>query len=191
VPRMEDVLDLYAEVAAAVADSGAPLVCFDERPVVLHDDAHPGQSCAPGYIAREDYEYVRRGTCVCLLSFAPAEGWRHVEVTEQRAAGNFARAMRHLADEVYPSASRIRVVQDNLSTHTPAAFYQTFPPEEARRLATRLELHYRPKHATWLNMAGCSHSVLSLDLPAYAFELLHKSRNLLEHALLLGQVLRI
>jgi len=105
---------------------------------VLHEDAHPGQPCAPGYVARQDYEYVRRGTCVCLLSFAPAEGWRHVEVTEHRAAGDFVPSMRHLTDEVYAEANRIRVVLDNLSTHTPAALYQTFPPEEARRLAERL-----------------------------------------------------
>jgi transposase len=158
---MEDVLDLYAEVAAAPPDPECPLVCFDERPVVLHEDAHPGQPCAPGRRAREDYEYVRRGTCVCLLSFAPAEGWRHVEVSEHRAAGDFAHAMRRLCDETYPEAVRVRVVLDNLSTHSAAALYQTFAPAEARRLAKKLEFHYTPKHASWLNMAEIELAVLS------------------------------
>ena len=158
---MEDVLDLYAEVASAPPDPLRPLVCFDERPVVLHEDAHPGQACAPGQRAREDYEYVRRGTCVCLLSFAPAEGWRHVEVSEHRAAGDFAHAMRRLCDEVYPQAHCIRVVLDNLSTHSAAALYQTFAPAEARRLARKLEFHFTPKHASWLNMAELELSVLS------------------------------
>lgn len=158
---MEDVLDLYAEAASAPADPARPLVCFDERPIVLHEDAQPGQPCAPGRVAREDYEYVRRGTCVCLLSFAPAQGWRHAEVREHRAAGDFALAMRHLCDEVYPEAECIRVVLDNLSTHTAAALYQTFPPAEARRLARKLEFHYTPKHASWLNMAEIELSVLS------------------------------
>ena len=158
---MEDVLDLYEEIANAPPDPTAPVICFDERPVVLHEDAHPGQSCAPGRTAREDYEYARRGTCVCLLSFAPAEGSRHVEVREHRAAGDFARAMQHLVGKVYPQAERIRVVLDNLSTHTAAALYQTFGPEEARRLAKRLEFHYTPKHASWLNMAELELAVLT------------------------------
>lgn len=158
---MEDVLDLYAEVASSPPDPRRPLVCFDERPLVLHEDAHPGQPLAPGQRAREDYEYIRRGTGVCLLSFAPAEGWRYVEVTEHRAAGDFARAMRHLCDEVYPEAERIRVVLDNLSTHSLAALYQSFPPAEARRLARKLEFHFTPKHASWLNMAELELSILS------------------------------
>lgn len=158
---MEDVLDLYAEVASRPPDPLRPLVCFDERPMVLHEDAHPGQPCAPGQRAREDYEYVRRGTCVCLLSFAPAEGWRHVEVSEHRAAGDFAHAMRRLCEETYPEATCIRVVLDNLSTHSAAALYQTFAPAEARRLAKKLEFHYTPKHASWLNMAELELSILS------------------------------
>ena len=158
---MEDVLDLYAEIAAAPPDPARPLVCFDERPVVLHEDAQPSQPCVPGKRAREDYEYIRRGTCVCLLSFAPAEGWRHVQVSEHRAAGDFAHAMRHLCDEVYPEAERIRVVLDNLSTHSAAALYQTFPPAEARRLARKIEFHFTPKHASWLNMAELELSILT------------------------------
>lgn len=157
---MEDVLDLYAEAAAA-PDPARPLVCFDERPLALHADAHPGQPCAPGQPAREDYEYVRQGTCCCLLSFAPFHGWRHVVVSAHRAHADFAHAMRRLADEDFPDAVVIRVVLDNLSTHTTAALYQTFAPAEARRIAARLEFHYTPKHASWLNIAELELAVLA------------------------------
>lgn len=159
---MEDVLDLYAE-AASTPDPRRPLVCFDERPVVLRADAHPDQPCTPGphgHPARIDYEYVRQGTGCCLLSFAPFDGWRHVTVAAHRANADFAHAMRHLVDEVYPDAVVIRVVLDNLSTHTAAALYQTFPPAEARRIAQKLEFHYTPKHASWLNMAELELAVL-------------------------------
>jgi hypothetical protein len=157
---MEDVLDLYAEAAAA-PDRRRPLVCFDERPLVLRADARPGRPCAPGAPARVDYEYVRQGTGCCLLSFAPFDGWRRVTVAARRANADFAHAMRRLVDEDYPDAEVIRVVLDNLSTHTAAALYQTFPPAEARRLAAKLEFHYTPKHASWLNMAELELSVLS------------------------------
>jgi DDE superfamily endonuclease len=154
--RMEDVLDLYAEPA----DPARPRVCFDERPVILHRDAHPSAPCVPGLPQRVDYEYVREGTCNCLLTFLPDTGERHVDVTAQRAAQDFARAMRWLAEERYPDAVVIRVVLDNLSTHTPAAFYQSFDAETARRLTQRLEFHYTPKHASWLNMAELELAVL-------------------------------
>ena len=154
--RMEDVLDLYA----APADPARPRVCFDERPVVLRGDARPGTPCAPGRAARVDYEYTREGGCNCLLCFAPDDGWRRVEVTARRAAGDFARAMRRLADERYPAADVIVLILDNLSTHTPAAFYQTFDAAEARRLTQRFEFHYTPRHASWLNMAEIELSIL-------------------------------
>jgi hypothetical protein len=156
---MEDVLDLY-EAAAADPDPRRPLVCFDERPLVLRADAHPGRPCAPGAPARVDYEYVRQGTGCCLLSFAPFHGWRHVAVAAHRANADFAHAMRRLVDEDFPDAVVIRVVLDNLSTHTAAALYQTFPPAEARRLAAKLEFHYTPKHASWLNIAELELAVL-------------------------------
>jgi hypothetical protein len=157
---MEDVLDLYAE-AASTPDATRPVVCFDERPMLLRADAHPGAPCAPGLPARVDYEYVRHGTACCLVAFAPHDGWRHVTVAAHRANADFAHAMRHLADECYPNATCIRVVLDNLSTHTTAALYQTFPPAEARRLAQKLEFHYTPKHASWLNMAELELAVLA------------------------------
>ena len=154
------MLDLYAEAARA-PDPARPLVCFDERPMALHADAHPGAPCAPGKPARVDYEYVRQGTCCCLLAFAPFDGWRHVTVSEHRANADFAHAMRHLADRCYPDAAVIGVVLDNLSTHSAAALYQTFAPDEARRLATKLEFHYTPTHASWLNMAELELAVLA------------------------------
>ena len=159
---MEDVLDLYTEAATATeaARRARPLVCFDERPVVLRADAYPSQPCAPGEPARVDYEYVRQGTGCCLVSFAPFDGWRRVTVAAHRANADFAHAMRRLADEDFPDAVVIRVVLDNLSTHTAAALYQTFPPAEARRLAARLEFHYTPRHASWLNMAELELAVL-------------------------------
>ena len=157
---MEDVLDLY-EAAATAPDPTRPIVCFDERPMLLRADAHPGQPCAPGQPARVDYEYVRQGTACCLIAFAPHDGWRHVTVAAHRANTDFAHAMRHLADACFPDAEVIRVVLDNLSTHTAAALYQTFPPAEARRLATKLEFHYTPKHASWLNMAELELAVLA------------------------------
>lgn len=155
--RMEDVLDLYA----APVDAARPLVCFDEQPVVLRSDPHPGVPCAPGHPARVDYEYGREGTCTCLLAVAPHEGWRHVDVRAHRANADFAHVLRGLAEERYPEAAVIRVVLDNLSTHSPAAFYQTFPPTEARRLTERFEFHYTPKHASWLNMAELEFAALT------------------------------
>lgn len=157
---MEDVLELYAE-AATTPDPSRPLVCFDERPLVLRADAHPGEPCATGRPARVDYEYVRQGTACCLLSFAPFDGWRHVTVAEHRANPDFAHAMQHLVDVDFPDATCIRVVLDNLSTHTAAALYQTFPPAEARRIARKLEFHYTPKHASWLNIAELELAVLA------------------------------
>lgn len=154
--RMEDVLDLYAEPY----DPRRPWVCFDEKPHQLLSDVRPPQPAAPGRAARVDYEYKREGMCNLFLVLDPHRAWRRVTVTAQRAAVDFAHQMRWLADEGYPEADVIRVVLDNLSTHTAAALYQAFAPEEARRLARRLEFHYTPKHASWLNMAEIEFSVL-------------------------------
>jgi hypothetical protein len=154
--RMEDVLDLYAEAP----DPTRPRVCFDERPILLHSEAHPAAPCTPGHPQRIDYEYVREGACTCLLSFLPDAGERHAEVSEHRTAQDFARVMRWLVDERYPEAAVIRVVLDNLSTHTPTALYQTFGAETARRLTRKLEFHYTPKRASWLNMAELELGIL-------------------------------
>jgi len=154
--RMEQVLDLYAEAP----DPRRPLVNFDEKPYQLLSHARPPLPVEPGQPERIDYEYKREGTCNLFLFLDRHRGWRHLDVTAQRTAVDFAHQMRWLVDEAYPQAEVIRVVLDNLNTHTPASLYQAFPPEEARRIAKRLEFHYTPKHASWLNMAEIEFSVL-------------------------------
>ena len=146
---MEDVLDLYEEEY----DPQYPTVCFDEKPISLVADVLPSHVLAPGIPARSDYEYQRNGTRNAFFFVEPLAGWRHVQVTLQRTKQDYARCMQWLVDEAYPDAAYIRVVQDNLSTHTPAALYDTFAPAEARRILRRLEFHFTPKHGSWLNMA--------------------------------------
>ena len=154
--RMEDVLDLYTQPY----DSKHPVVCFDEQPRQLIAETRTPLPVAPGRAERIDYEYRRAGTANLFLVCEPLAGWRHVEVTERRTGEDFARQMKALVDTHFPNTERIAVVLDNLSTHSPAALYQTFPPAEAFRLLKRLEFHYTPKHGSWLNMAELEFSVL-------------------------------
>jgi hypothetical protein len=154
---MEDVLDLYA----APYDPARPVVCFDERPCQLVAETRTPLPARPGQPAIVDYEYRRNGTCNVFATLEPLAGWRHVDVTAHRTAVDFAHQMRWLVDDAYPDAERIRVVLDNLNTHTPASLYAAFPPAEARRIAQKLELHHTPKHGSWLNMVECELSVLS------------------------------
>lgn len=153
---MEDVLDLYAEAP----DPLRPWVCFDEKSYQLLSHVRPPIPSSPGQPERVDYEYRREGTCNFFLFFDPHRCWRRLEVTQQRTSVDFAHQMRWLVDEGYPEARVIRVVLDNLSTHSLASLYHAFPPAEARRIASRLEFHYTPKHASWLNMAELEFSVL-------------------------------
>src|ERR1700681_2629525 len=144
VARMEDVLDLYAEAP----DPKRPVVCFDESPVQLIGEVRQPIPAEPGQLERYDYEYRRNGTANLLIFLDVHRPWRKVKVTERRAAEDYARCMRDLVDIHYPDAEIIRVVQDNLSTHSAGALYQTFPPAEARRILRRLEVHYTTKHAS-------------------------------------------
>ena len=144
---MEDVLELYAEKP----DEQHPVVCFDETPRQLIGESRVPVPPKPGRLARFDYEYVRNGTANVFM-FDAHRGWRHAKVTDRRTRLDFAECMRDLVDVHYPKAERIRVVMDNLSTHTPSALYDSFEPAEARRILRRLEIHYTPKHASWLNM---------------------------------------
>lgn len=157
VAAMEDVLELYAEAD----DPRRPRVNFDECSVELHADARPPEPLAPGRPARYDYEYVRNGTANLFVVVDPTGGRRHVTVTARRTKSDFASQMKLLCDDLYPDAERVRVVLDNLNTHTIGALYEAFPPAEARRLAAKLEFHYTPKHASWLNMAELELSVLA------------------------------
>ena len=154
---LEDVLDVYARPP----DPQRPLVCLDEASKELHGHRRPPQPPAPGRVAREDYTFTRGGGTSFFLVCAPHHGWREVLVTGRRTAADFAQIIRHLVDEVFPAADRIVLVLDNLNTHTAGALYQTFPPAEARRLWRKLEVHYTPKHASWLNIAELELSVLA------------------------------
>lgn len=156
VARMEDVLDLYAEPA----DPKRPVVCFDESPTQLIGEVRLPIAARPGQLERYDCEYKRNGTANLFVFLDPHRPWRTVKVTDQRAATDFAACMRDLVDIHYPQAERIRLVLDNLSTHSAAALYQALPAFEARRILRRLEFHYTPKHASWLNMVEIEIGVL-------------------------------
>jgi transposase len=156
VARMEDVLDLYAEAP----DPKRPVVCFDESPTQLIGEVRPPIPAKPGQLERYDCEYRRNGTVNLFVFLDAHRPWRRVKVTEQRAARDFAECMRELVDIDYPQADQIRVVLDNLSTHSPGALYDAFPAPQARRLLRRLEFHYVPKHASWLNMVEIEIGVL-------------------------------
>ena len=157
VARMEDVLDLYAEAP----DPRRPLVCFDESPIQLIGEVRQPIPPEPGKIERYDCEYRRNGTANLFIFLDANRSWRRVKVTKRRTATDFAVCMRELIDLYYPKAERIRVVLDNLSTHSTGALYQAFPADEARRVLRRLEFHYVPKHASWLNMVEIEIGVLA------------------------------
>jgi hypothetical protein len=155
--RMEDVLDLYAQPY----DPARPKVCFDETSKQLIAETRLPLPMVPGTPERIDYEYERRGTANLFLVTEPQTGWRHVDVTDRRTKHDFAQQMRDLVDRHFPDAATIRVVLDNLNTHTPASLYEAFPPAEARRILRKLEFHYTPVHGSWLNMAELEFSMLS------------------------------
>lgn len=154
---MEDVLEVYTRPR----DPDRPLVCLDETSKQLIRETRAPVPMKRGQPRRVDYEYERNGTANIFMLFAPLEGWRHVEVTDRHAAADYAAILRDLSDRYFPLAHKIVLVQDNLSTHTAASLYATFPPAEARRLAERFEWHYTPKHGSWLDMAESELGVLS------------------------------
>ena len=156
VARMEDVLDLYAEQP----DPKRPVICFDESPTQIIGRVRQPIPARRGQLERYDREYKRNGTTNLFVFLDVHRPWRKVKVTENRAAVDFAACMKELADVHFPKAERIRIVLDNLSTHSAGALYQAFPPYEARRLLRRLEFHYVPKHASWLNMVEIEIGVL-------------------------------
>jgi DDE superfamily endonuclease len=154
---MEDVLEVYTRPY----DPHRPQVCMDEIAKQLLRDTRAPQLPGPGRPGRVDYEYERGGVVNCFLFCEPLQGQRWVAVTERRTKVDWAHQIRELVDVRYPGAERIVLVLDNLNTHTPAALYDAFPPAEAKRLADKLELHYTPKHGSWLNIAEIELSVLS------------------------------
>ena len=156
VCAMEDVLEVYQRPY----DPRRPLVCFDEQSKQLIREIRRPVPAAPGRPERIDYEYERNGTANLFMVFEPLAGRRRVKVTDRRTAIDFAEVIRETVDG-HPTADKIVLVMDNLNTHKMASLYEAFPPEEARRLIERLEVHYTPKHGSWLNMAETELSVLT------------------------------
>ncbi len=153
---MEDVLAVYTRPE----DAQYPLVCMDETSKQLLSDVRDPLPAQAGQPQRVDYEYKREGVADLFMFFEPLLGKRFVKVTDQRTRKDWAHAMKELADYLYPQAKKIVVVMDNLNTHSPASFYETFEPQEAQRLIERFEFHYTPKHGSWLNMAEIELGVL-------------------------------
>jgi hypothetical protein len=156
VAAMEDVLEVYHRPY----DEKRPLVCLDEASRQLIGETVVPIPAAPGQPERFDHEYVRNGTANLFMLFEPLIGWRHVEVTARRTAKDFAEVVRWLVEDVHDDAEKVVLVVDNLNTHKPASLYEAFAPEQARRIAERIEWHYTPKHGSWLNMAEIELSVL-------------------------------
>lgn len=157
VAAMEDVLEVYQRPY----DPRRPQVCLDETSKQLTRETRTPLPAEPGHPARVDYEYERNGTANLFMLFEPLRGWRHVAVTERRTKIDFAHVIRDLVDVHYPAAQTIVLVMDNLNTHKAASLYEAFPPAEARRLIEKLEIHYTPKHGSWLDMAETELGVLS------------------------------
>lgn len=154
---MEDVLSVYTRPL----DPRYPVVCFDETSKQLVQETQVPLPPEPGQPKRYDYEYERNGVCNLFMFSEPLAGWRHVEVTERRTKQDYAQQMKYLVDVRYPDADWITIVHDQLNTHDPSALYETFEPQEAKRILDKLEIHYTPKHGSWLNMAEIELSVLA------------------------------
>jgi hypothetical protein len=159
---MEDVREVYKRPD----DPHRPVLCVDETSRQLLADTRPAPAPQPRRLARQDYEYQRHGTANLFMVFGPLAGWRQVPVTARRNKQDWARLIRDVLYGRYAAAEKVVLVQDNLNTHTLGALYETFRPAEARRLAAKLELHYTPKHGSWLNMAEIEFSALARALPA-------------------------
>jgi len=162
---MEDVLAVYA----LPYDEKRPVICMDEKPFQLTSLSRPSIPMEPRAPEREDFEYIRLGTCSIFLFTEPLGGWRYTEAFPQRTKKDWAHRIKWLLDEQYPEAEKILLVMDNLNTHTISSLYETFPPDEAFRLAQRLEIHYTPKHGSWLNIA-------EIELAAMTAQCLGKNR---------------
>ena len=157
VACMEDVLDVYAQPY----DAECPVICMDEKPYQLLGEVAEPIPMKPGSCAKTDYEYERHGTCSIFMFTEPLGGWRHTHARERRTKIDWAHEIHDLLTIHYPDSPKIKLVMDNLNTHTISSLYETFAPETARALAKRLEIHYTPKHGSWLNIAEIELSVMS------------------------------
>jgi len=156
---MENILAIYA----LPPDDDIPLVCMDEQPVQLIEGRYETISMKEGSVKKEDYQYERCGTCNIFMFVAPHLGIRHVDVTDRRTKIDYAHQLDYLVNELFPDTPKIRLIQDNLNTHTFGSLYETFEPSKARSIAERLEFHYTPKHGSWLNIAEIELSALTLQ----------------------------
>jgi hypothetical protein len=157
VAAMEDVLAVYERAY----DENMPVIGMDEKPYQLLDDTREPLPMRQGSAERVDYEYERNGTCSIFMFTEPLGGWRHAQAFPRRTKEDWAYRIRWMLDEQYPKAEKVVLVMDNLNTHTVSSLYETFPPEEAFRLARRLEIHYTPKHGSWLNIAEIELSAMA------------------------------
>lgn len=169
---MEDVLAVYARPY----NPKLPVVCMDESSIQLIGEVQEPIPAAPGHPVLVDHEYVRNGVASIFLEVEPLGGRRHVKITERRTQEDWAHFIQEMLDERYPQAEKVILVMDNLNTHTTASFYQTFPPEKARRLSERLEIHYTPKHGSWLDIAEIELSVLIRQCLSSRIENIQKMR---------------
>jgi len=154
---MEDILEVYSRPF----DPARPMVCMDEKPYQLLDEVREPIPIKPGSVEKVDSEYSREGTCSIFIFTEPLGGWREAEALPRRTKIDWANKIKWLLDDQYPDAEKVVLVMDNLNTHTTSSLYEAFPPEEAFRLAQRLELHFTPKHGSWLNIAECELSALA------------------------------
>jgi len=154
---MEDVLDVYE----MPYDPAYPVICMDEKPYQLLGDARKPLKMRPGDDQKSDYEYTREGTCSIFAFTEPLGGVRHVNVRENRKAVDWAQEIQYMAEVMYPDATKIILVMDNLNTHAISSLYKAFPPEQARKIARRLDIHYTPKHGSWLNMCEIELNVMT------------------------------
>ena len=157
--KMEDVLEVYA----MPYDEEIPVICMDEQPVQLLGERLEPLPLKPGKAAKEDYQYTRCGVCNIFIFTEPLRGWRHVHVSERRTKVDWALHIQELLDVHYPNAKKVRLVMDNLNTHNISSLYETFQPKVALALAKRLEIHYTPKHGSWLNVAEIELSVMTMQ----------------------------
>lgn len=170
---MEDVLDVYERPY----DETRPVVCMDEKPYQLLGDARASWAMRPGDDRKVDSEYVRNGTCSIFAFVEPLGGRHHASVKECRTAIDWAHEIKFLVDEMYPSAETITLVMDNLNTHSPGSLYKAFPPAEARRIRKRLDIHYTPKHGSWLDIAEVELNVLTRQCLNRRIDSIGKSRD--------------
>ena len=170
---MEDILDVYEMPYNPVA----PVVCMDEKPYQLLGELRDSWAMRPGDDKKVDSEYTRNGTCSIFAFIEPLGGMHHISVREHRTAKDWAEEIKYLSDTLYPDAEKIVLVMDNLNTHSPASLYKAFPPEEARQILKRFEIHYTPKHGSWLDIAEIELNVMTRQCLSRRIDSIERLRN--------------